>query len=231
MKSFVVLLSALFSVSAIADTSTLISQAVGWQVKPIINVGEQAVNGYRMVGVPDGLGAYLNQNDQLVLLMNHELKSEDGVQRKHGQKGAFISHWEVNVETLKVQTGADLIQKVYLWDGEKEHVLKPNEKFSRFCSADLAPKGTFYDQKSGLGYQNQLFLNGEEDNKTGRAFAHTLEGNTYELPHLGKIQWENVVAHPHTGEKTVVIGMDDNHELGLVLVYGEPCKHGWISWG
>lgn len=98
--------------------------------------------------------------------MNHELKSEEAVQRKHGQIGVFISSWEVNVETLKVETGADLIKKVYIWDGKKEHIHKLNEKFSRFCSADLAPKGTFYDQKSGLGYQNQLFLNGEEDNKT-----------------------------------------------------------------
>ena len=43
-----------------------------WQVRPIITVGEEAANGYAMVGVPDGLGAYANADGSMTLLMNHD---------------------------------------------------------------------------------------------------------------------------------------------------------------
>src|SRR5436853_3692833 len=38
----------------------------------ILSAGE-SVNGYKMVGVPDGLGAFDNNNGTFTLLMNHEL--------------------------------------------------------------------------------------------------------------------------------------------------------------
>jgi secreted PhoX family phosphatase len=41
---------------------------------------------------------------------------------------------------------------------------------------------------------------------------------SYELPHLGKFAWENAVANPATGAKTVVMGMDDSPG-GQVYVY------------
>ena len=60
-----ILLSTLFVTLLYANTSmatpTYITPlAQGWQVQPIITVGETAANGYTMVGVPDGLGAYAN---------------------------------------------------------------------------------------------------------------------------------------------------------------------------
>jgi hypothetical protein len=45
-----------------------------------------------------------------------------------------------------------------------------------------------------------------------------LDGNSYELPALGKMAWENVVAHPYAGKKTVVVGTDDG-QGGQVYVY------------
>ena len=39
----------------------------------ILTVGESAGNGYRMVGIPDGLGAFANDSETFTLLMNHEL--------------------------------------------------------------------------------------------------------------------------------------------------------------
>ena len=64
-----------------------------WQVKPILTVGEAAANGYAMVGVPDGLGAYANADGSVTLLMSHELAGNKGAVRAHGQKGAFVSRW------------------------------------------------------------------------------------------------------------------------------------------
>src|SRR5262245_32592435 len=44
---------------------------------------------YRMVGVPDGLGAFDNGDGTFTLLMNHELLATQGVTRAHGSNGAF----------------------------------------------------------------------------------------------------------------------------------------------
>lgn len=45
-----------------------------------------------------------------------------------------------------------------------------------------------------------MLLNGEESDNLAPAFAHIASGPhtgiSYELPHLGNGQWENVVAHP-----------------------------------
>ena len=68
--------------------------------------------------------------------------------------------------------------------------------FGRFCSADLAPVSAFF--ASGVGFNGQLFTNGEETGAEGRAWAHGLDGTSWELPRLGKASWENSVANPST---------------------------------
>jgi secreted PhoX family phosphatase len=45
-----------------------------------------------------------------------------------------------------------------------------------------------------------------------------MNGVSYELPWLGKFSWENAVAHPNPGLKTVVVGLDDSGG-GQVYVY------------
>jgi hypothetical protein len=190
----------------------------GWQVNPIITVGEAAANGYAMVGVPDGLGAYANADGSMTLLMNHELAGNKGAVRAHGQKGAFVSRWIIDVESLKVQSGADLVRATMPIGGV--------QGFNRLCSADLAPKSAFYNADSGKGYAGQLFLNGEEDKAGGRAFAHAFNGISYELADMGHIAWENVLANPASGDATLVIGLDDIQN-GLLLVYlGQKNKDG-----
>src|SRR5262245_2925094 len=55
----------------------------GVQIKAILTTGD-AVNGYRMVGIPDGLGA-LRHGNTLELFMNHELTAAaPGIVRSHG---------------------------------------------------------------------------------------------------------------------------------------------------
>lgn len=189
-----------------------------WQVRPIITVGEAAANGYAMIGVPDGLGAYANADGSMTLLMNHELAGNKGTVRAHGQKGAFVSRWVIDVESLQVQRGADLVRATM--------PIGVVQGFNRLCSADLAPKSAFYNATSGKGYAGQLFLNGEEDKAGGRAFAHALNGISYELADMGHIAWENVLANPASGDTTLVIGLDDIQN-GLLLVYlGQKSKDG-----
>jgi hypothetical protein len=173
-----------------------------------VNLKPDGVTPYRMVGIPDGLGAFDNEDGTFTLLMNHELGSSVGGTRAHGAKGAFVSKWIIRSEDLTVLNGEDLIQEVKLWTPSGYQ--SATATFSRFCSADLPELSAFYDSASGLGYSGRIFMNGEESGAEGRAFAHLMDGTSYELPRLGKFSWENSVAHPDTGVSTVVVGLDDS---------------------
>ncbi|PKO47606.1 MAG: hypothetical protein CVU29_01825 [Betaproteobacteria bacterium HGW-Betaproteobacteria-22] len=205
--------------------------AKGWDVRPIITVGESAINGYKMVGVPDGLGAFNNGDGSMTVLMNHELNADIGVVRAHGAKGAFVSRWIVGLNDLAVLQGEDLVKKVQLWDASAgSYHTGESVTFGRFCSADLAHGSAFLDA-DGNGFDGKILLNGEEEKDLGgRALAHIASGQnngvSYELPHLGRVAWENLLALPNAGKRTVVIGMDD-FPGGHVYVYvGEKRRIG-----
>lgn len=202
----------------------LVPTLSGVTTKALFTVGD-SVNGkpdgspYRMVGIPDGLGAFDNGDGTFTLLMNHELPS-GGAVRAHGATGAFVSRWKIRkTADLTVLDVSDLIQNVAAFDPVTAAYLpaSPGHAFSRFCSADLAPISAYYDAPSGLGYNGHLFLNGEETTG-GRAWAHATTGTSWELPRLGKQAWENLLANPGTGAKTVVVGNDDSTP-GQVYVY------------
>jgi 2',3'-cyclic-nucleotide 2'-phosphodiesterase (5'-nucleotidase family) len=176
-----------------------------------------------MVGIPDGLGAFDNGDGTFTLLMNHELSTTAGVTRAHGSTGAFVSKWIINKSDLTVISGSDLIQTVYTWNTATSSYVQGTTAFGRFCSADLAPVTAFFNSATGLGTTERLFLNGEESGAEGRAFAHIATGSnagvTYELPYLGKFSWENAVANPTAGNKTIVAGTDDSSTNGQVYFY------------
>lgn len=200
-------------------------------ITSILTVGD-SVNGYRLVGIPDGMGAYRNQNrDRFTLLVNHELNSTVGVERAHGGRGAFISKWTIDRDTLEVVSGEDLIKRVRLWDtASGDFVNGFGEAFSRFCSADLPNQSAFFDKASGLGAKQRIFMNGEESGAEGRAFASVLNGagarTAYELAYLGKFSWENSVAAHSTGVKTVVAGLDDSGGGQLYMYVGDKQSTG-----
>jgi len=181
----------------------------GVVTKSILTTGD-TVGGYRMVGIPDGLGAFDNGDGTFTVLMNHELGATAGVVRAHGSAGAFVSRWTIRKDDLSVVGGGDLIRNLDLVTG--------TTALNRLCSADLAPQSAFYDAATGAGYQGRLFLDGEEAGLEGRAFAHALDGTSWELPRLGKLSWENSVASPASGARTVVVGLDDSTP-GQVYVY------------
>lgn len=211
----------------------LVPLAPGVVVRTLLTVGD-GVTGrpgaapYRLVGIPDGLGAFDNGDGTFTLLVNHELGPKQGIPRAHGAPGAFVSRWVVRKSDLAVLHGEDLIRQVVTWNPRAARWNPPARglSFSRFCSADLPPLTAFYDPETNLGYPGRLFMNGEEAGTEGRAFAHTLDGASYELPGLGKYSFENVVAHPASGRRTVVVGLDDSVG-GQVYVYvGEKARSG-----
>jgi hypothetical protein len=213
----------------------VVPTSFGWHVAALLTVGDSAgENVYQMVGIPDGLGAlpgrpglfglHFSSREYITVYMNHELGSGAGAVRAHGKAGAFVSEWVIKLDTLEVKSGADLIRDVYLWNGT-EHVLSngaPETEFGRFCSADLAAARAFFNPWSFRGYFGRLYLNGEEVGNEGRAFAHVLtgfdKGETYQLPHLGRMSYENAVAHPDAGNRTLVVNLDDSTP-GQVYLY------------
>ena len=198
----------------------LIRSAPGVVIKSILTTGDAALNGYRMVGVPDGLGAFDNGDGTFTVLMNHELAANLGIPRAHGAAGAFVSKWIIRTSDLQVLSGEDLIQAVAIWNPASGTWNAPatGVTFARFCSATLAAPSAFFDEATGLGSTERIFTNGEENGMVGRAMAHLMDGTSYELPHFGKAAWENISPNPATGARTVVVGIDDSVS-GQVYVY------------
>ncbi len=192
----------------------------------MLSVGDTpAGSSYRLVGIPDGLGAFDNGDGTFTLLVNHELSSTSGVVRAHGGKGAFVSRWVIDKGSLEVRSGADLIQTVFLADKNGAYSNAANVAFNRFCSADLPAVSALYDAASGRGTAERIFMNGEESGAEGRAFAHVVTGaqagSSYELPYLGRMAFENSVANPGTGARTVVAEQDDTSPTSDTDVNGQ----------
>lgn len=212
--------------------------APGVITKSILTVGD-SVDGYRMVGIPDGLGAYESRPGTFTLLSNHELSTGNGTVRDHGATGAFVSKWTIAEKSLRVAAGRDQISRIATYNVAAGAYNPPAKgiALNRLCSADLAARSAFYDAKSGVGYNAPLFLSGEEAGAEGRAFAHAEGGISWELPSLGKLSWENANANPGTGRKTVVVGTDDSSP-GQVYVYvgekqasGNPAERAGLTGG
>jgi len=205
----------------------------------ILTVGD-AIGGYPLVGIPDGLGAFKSGHRTFTLLANHELRPMQGAVRAHGSQGAFVSRWEIKRNTLEVLKGEDQTPSpsdVYSWDPVSSQYVQGTVAWNRFCSADLAPRKAFFH--GGKGTQDRLYLNGEEANN-GTAWAHIAtgphKGQSWQLPRLGRMAFENVVASPHRQLKTVVIGLDDadastspippNVPSEVYVYIGTKTKHG-----
>jgi hypothetical protein len=199
--------------STTIDPYVLPSMA-GVETTSILTVGDlPAKDGYRMVGIPDGAGALRNGNN-FTMLVSHELGAAQGVVRGHGSKGAFVSRWTIDRDNLEVLTGEDLTQSandVSNWDAGANAYVQGTTDWDRLCSADLAEEAAY--RHRNLGTRDRLFLNGEELNQGGRAWARVATGpntgDAWELPRMGKMAYENVVASPYRQNKTVVVALDD----------------------
>lgn len=216
-------------------------QAIAPKVKitSILTTGD-VIQGYKMSGLPDGLGAYDNGDGTFTVLMNHEIAGNLGAVRAHGDRGAFVSEWVINKKTLAVISGADLMKKVWQKSTSGTWVPVPavgtlgqTTAFSRFCSADLADRSAFFNNRTRTGTQQRIFLNGEEGAPTfQRGVAHVAtgpnKGNSYVLPWASDANaaWETLVANPGTGEKTVVIGNADGGTNGIYVYVGTKSNTG-----
>ena len=220
----------------------------GVSVKSLLTVGEgTASNGYKMVGIPDGLGLVRSEtgSDDFTLLMNHELRGNQGVIRKHGKIGAFVSELEIDSNTYEVEQGRDLIDAdVRYWNyvtqthgpapapggvnprDPSDTFLAQAAEFQRFCSSSITEWGQLYNRSSKKGYRGQIYFANEENGDEGRLFGVTMDGQAQQLPRLGLFSWENTVAADNDSDRTLVVGLEDGAAGQLWIYAGTKQKSG-----
>jgi Alkaline phosphatase PhoX len=198
-----------------------------------------------MVGLPDGLGAAKSPNGRdFTLFMNHELRVTQGVPRRHGVKGAFVSELQIDKITHEVEQGGDLIDPgVRYWnyvtqsygptpspagdnprktedpvDPAKDDFVAQLAEFGRFCSSSITELGQLFNPRTGNGYRGQVYFANEETDDEGRVFGITTDGQAQQLPRLGLFQWENALAAFNETDTTVTMGQEDS-------ALGQPWIH------
>jgi len=165
----------------------------GTIIDPILSTGD-VVGGYQMSGIPDGLGAYKDGQNNMVVMMNHEMGRTfpalpPGVD-------ARISKLRINRKTRTVLEGS------YPFNG--------SEGFERFCSSTL-------ELINGTPY----YFTGEEAIGVSPAVGHdgssivmnAETGQWWETEHFGHISHENVVPVERLS-KFMVVTTDDDFRVG-----------------
>ena len=184
--------------------------ASGVSLNVVGTVGD-VVNGYQIVGIPDGMGL-IKEGYKLSLVTNHELSATNAVAVARSTAGgaalgSFVSKITLDPKTLKPVAAQDLFSKVSWYDytnrtwttaptaplgaALKDSFGTPNHTnaFNRFCSATLAPAGTFYNKKTGAGFKDALYLTGEEGGDESRGFVSTMDGDVAQIPAFGLAAW------------------------------------------
>lgn len=175
-----------------SDTPYLVPIAgTGVKVVSILSAGNSVGNKkgtttpYKMLGIPDGGGAFDNGDGTFTLLLNHEFGTNSnnqpvGAVRAHGQAGAVVSKWIINKSDLKVLDIQDFCQSandVMLFNtATGKYVSAPTlstngNAFQRFCSGDLPVVSALFNKNTGLGSKERFYFAGEETGSLiGQAF-------------------------------------------------------------
>jgi hypothetical protein len=170
---------------------------------------------YRMVGIPDGLGAHPNGDATSTLYMNHELgftALSEPVVGGPPNRGAIVSQWILDEDGDPVAG-----RRAYDWIFAENTFLGPapvvgNEaqmprQLARFCSGFLAGPGN--------GFDRRIYLTNEEstspdtfDGMGGLSVA-IFDNELHTLPKLGRYSKENTVVQPGQGTRTVIFSLED----------------------
>jgi hypothetical protein len=166
---------------------------------------------YRMVGIPDGLGAGI-QDRAATLHMNHELTQPTTSEPEVGRpanRGALVSKYSLTSRG-KV-SGARAYDNVFQENaavGPAPTTENTTPAFSRFCSGNFA--GREY------GFDRGIYFTGEEegtaaatfDGKGGQTVA-IFDNEVHALPKFGHFAKENTLPQPRNDSKTVMLTLED----------------------
>jgi hypothetical protein len=215
-----------FPTAALARSNVkryVVPRGGGYAIKPLLSVGEKVpLTGgggrYQMVGIPDGLGLQARAQGG-TLYMNHELSGDTLSEPVVGEplyRGAYVDKLQLDGDG-DVRSAAVAFDKVYLGDefvGPAARENNDTPAFSTFCSGFLAlPRVTGFDRPIYFANEEVSFTEQEAtfDGKGGLSVA-IFDGEAHALPALGHMARENTVVMPHTGDRTVIVSLEDEFE-------------------
>jgi muconolactone delta-isomerase len=211
--------------SALAATAvTAYVEPVGdeYKVKALFSVDDkvQLLGGvpgqqYRMVGIPDGLGAHPNGDGTSTLFMNHELgftAQSEPVVGGPKNRGAIVSEWvlDQNGDPVAGRRAYDRIYDENTFLGPAPVVgneAQTPRQFARFCSGFLAGPGEGFDRRIYLTNEEESSPN-TFDGKGGVSVA-IFDGELHTLPKLGHYPKENTNVQPGQSTRTVIFATED----------------------
>ena len=237
-----------------ADISYMEPAAAGISLSAIATSGDRAGGTYLIGGIPDGTGV-IKSGNKLRILTNHEWSTANKVAVSRAStnnftSSSYISEMHYDLTSKSIIAGKDFMQHMDWFDYQTlEYTYEPTaprsapatdqygspnhgRALNRFCSATLAPAGTFFDKKSGLGYEGAVYLTGEEGSDESRGFAFNQDGDGAQIARFGLAAWENFVPAPTTGKSTVVFGNEDGSatDSQLWMYKGSKQKDGtWFE--
>jgi Alkaline phosphatase PhoX len=170
---------------------------------------------YRMVGIPDGLGAHPNGDGTSTLYMNHELgftAQSAPVVGGPKNRGAIVSQWilDEDGDPIAGKRAYDSIFAENTFLGPAPVVgneAQMPRQLARFCSGFLAGRKH--------GFDRPIYLTNEESNSPdtfdgrGGLSVAIFDGELHTLPKLGRYSKENTVVRPGHGTRTVIFSLED----------------------
>ena len=228
------------------------SAASGVSLTDIATAGDRAGGNYLIGGIPDGMGV-IKSGNKLRIITNHEWSNANAVAQNRGSVGnltsaSYISEMHYDLTSKKIVAGKDFMQYIDWFDYTAlDYTYEPTapkgaagvdqygagnhgRSLNRFCSSTLAPAGTFFDKKSGFGYEGAVYLTGEEGGDESRGFAFNQDGDGAQIPRFGLASWENFVPAPTTGKTTVVFGNEDGSATDSQLWMYKGSKQKGGTW-
>ncbi|MBA2383839.1 MAG: DUF839 domain-containing protein [Actinobacteria bacterium] len=193
--------------------------AGGYETVRLLSVGDtvpEASNPakqFKLVGIPDGLGAHANPDGTKTVYVNHELTGgtlSEPVVGDPLNRGAFVSRLTLGAEgdVLSGERAYDWVYDENTFVGPAAAVGNATRAFSRFCSGSLAGPEEGFDRYIYLTNEEEGTPANTFDTKGGVAVA-IVDDNLYTLPKLGHFAWENALVQPNQGSRTVIMGLED----------------------
>lgn len=209
----------------IATEPMMQSTSSAWDVTVLFDVGSRVggPEGYRPAGVLDGMGALADDDGNMVVLTNHELRPGYGelYELKSGAelRGARVSRFVINPDTLAIaeaglaydtiinRYGKSITPSVAAAATDDEPV-----ELRRLCSTYLGRKGTY-------GLEDDIFFTGEETGG-GQLFALDVANQKlYAVPAAGRAAYESVALVDSGDDNKVALLIGDDRQGAPLLLY------------
>jgi uncharacterized protein DUF839 len=219
----VIITAATLAASVTAATAIkpyVVSIGGDYTIRPLFSVDDKVplLGGtpgqqYRMVGIPDGLGAHPNGDGTSTLFMNHELNSStlsEPVVGGPANRGTYVSQWILDADGDPI-AGRRAYDRVYQEDtfvGPAPEVGNATRGLARFCSGFLAGPEQ--------GFDRWIYLTNEEEQTAANTFdgmggvsVAIYDNELHTLPDIGRYAKENTVVQPHQGTQAVIFATED----------------------